>query len=115
MPKRVIKSVRKIQDIGRFVSWSAPSTLPDWRRFNLFYGFNGSGKTTLARILGDFSSPPSDRKNIGSGQATIELDDGSTINEKSESDPLRGRIFVFSSDFVRDNFKWNESTASPVY
>lgn len=115
MPKRVIKSLRKIQSVGRFVDWSTTADLPDWRRYNLFYGFNGSGKTTIARVLNDLSQPPADRSNIGSGQATIELDDGSTVNESSEAESLRGRVFVFSSDFVQDNFKWNESSANPVY
>jgi len=115
MPKLVFKSLRKIKNVGRFVDWSSDQELPKLRRFNLFYGFNGSGKTSIARILGDLGLPPGERKRLGTGRVTIDLDDESTVDEASDAQALRGRIFVFSIDFVRDNFKWNESTANPVF
>ena len=115
MPKLVFKSLRRIRNVGRFVDWSPDPEVPKLRRFNLFYGFNGSGKTSITRALGDLGLPPGERKRLGTGRVTIELDDDSTIEEASEAQALRGRIFVFSTDFVRDNFKWNESTANPVF
>ena len=79
-------------------TWKLGATsLEDFRRYNLIYGWNGSGKTTISRILraletGDL---PKDCK------AEIAVD-GRSIQEsafRSEDVAIR----VFNSDFVTDS------------
>ena len=48
-----IKKVRKIKDYRVFRDFSWPASLPEFKDFNLVYGWNGSGKTILSNIFRD--------------------------------------------------------------
>src|SRR5712672_286521 len=47
----MLTAIKKIKGFGVFDDFSAPSDLPEFKRFNLIYGENGSGKTTLSRLF----------------------------------------------------------------
>ena len=47
----MIKKIKKIKNLGVFSSYQWDSTLPDFERYNLFYGWNGTGKTTLSKLF----------------------------------------------------------------
>jgi len=47
----MLTSLKKIENLGVFVNYSAANDLPEFQRFNVIYGDNGSGKTTLSRLL----------------------------------------------------------------
>jgi wobble nucleotide-excising tRNase len=46
----MLKKIDFIRNAGLYRSFNW-GTLPELKRFNLFYGWNYSGKTTLSRIL----------------------------------------------------------------
>jgi len=46
-----IKKIKKVKGLGLFADYQWDSSLPDFGRYNLFYGWNGSGKTTLSKLF----------------------------------------------------------------
>ena len=105
----MITKINKIKNFGVFADFKG-STLPEFKTFNLIYGWNYSGKTTLSRVFrcmekgqlhGDYST------------ATFEMENANTkYDEKFEVKP---NIRVFNSDFVKENLKWDEDNIEPIF
>jgi len=48
----MISKINKIKNLGLvFSNYTWDSTIPDFKQFNLIYGWNGTGKTTLSRLF----------------------------------------------------------------
>ena len=47
----MITKIEKIKNLGIFTDYKWDSNLPEFKRFNLIYGWNGSGKTTLSQLF----------------------------------------------------------------
>ena len=47
----MIKRLNKIKKFGIFYDFSWKDELPEFRKFNLIYGWNRSGKTTISRVF----------------------------------------------------------------
>ena len=82
----------------RRFAWPAdPVNLPNFRRYNLIYGFNGSGKTSMSRLLRGIET-----KQMPSGcSLEVEVD-----GQRLHSDPSRTNalpIRVFNAEFVASN------------
>jgi wobble nucleotide-excising tRNase len=47
----ILKHIRAIRGFGIFADYAHPgaAAVPDFQRYNVFYGWNGTGKTTLMR------------------------------------------------------------------
>lgn len=104
---RTIKSI-KLEDFGIFKN-SSPSgkIVPEFRRFDLVYGWNRSGKTTFSR---GFTS--CEHKTMfpdyTSGKLKITLSDGTEITHLNLSGcdlPIK----VFNPDFVRANIAFDDA------
>jgi wobble nucleotide-excising tRNase len=99
---RSLKSITKIKDCPSFVDFRPSTTLPEFGKHNLIYGWNGSGKTTLSRILRSF-----ELKNNYFDSATtpsqfeFKLDDNTIINQLNLSG--YNEVRVFNSDFVKES------------
>ena len=50
MTDAYIKKINRIKDFGSFEDFTWPNDLPEFKKYNLFYGKNGSGKTTLNAV-----------------------------------------------------------------
>ena len=48
----MITKISKLKNFGIFHDFSWKTELPEFKRFNLIYGWNRSGKTTVSRIFG---------------------------------------------------------------
>jgi len=55
----MITKISKLKDFGIFHDFSWERKLPEFKKFNLIYGWNRSGKTTISRV---FESPNSTLK-----------------------------------------------------
>jgi wobble nucleotide-excising tRNase len=110
-----IRRIKALDKIGIFDQYSHSSTNPDFKRYNLVYGFNGSGKTTLSRLFQSLDQGnPSAAVPLG-GQFKFELTDKRVIRCDDNIDALAGRILVFNIDFVNENLRWSEGRAKPVF
>jgi wobble nucleotide-excising tRNase len=113
----MIKKIVKIKNIGIFRDFNWNSSIPEFKKYNAFYGWNGTGKTTITRLLSIF-----EKNNLGK----IELEDDSVLIietengvlklSKNESIPylLSNKIRVFNEDFINENLNWSEGKASRI-
>lgn len=116
----LIKNIKSLSDFGIFQN-SVWNDLPDFKRFNLIYGWNRCGKTTLSRVFSScekktthhietFKQFPVD------GEFEIALYDKTFIKSKDLANSNLA-IRVFNQDFIDDNvsFEPNKSSNGIVY
>lgn len=98
----------KLPGVLRDFTW--PADLPEFRRFNLVYGWNGSGKTTLSRLFRYLEHRSVPRK----GQATLAIDG---IELRSQDFPGASiPVRVFNRDFVNESvFPVNGDDVPPIF
>ena len=100
----MINRIDYIKDFGIFKRFNWDSSIVDFKKKNILYGWNYSGKTTLSRVFSSlrdkkiFEDYP-----IGDFKIT-------TSNNKSYSKnniiDFPYKVLVFNSDYVKDNLKW---------
>ena len=107
----MIRRIEQIKAFGVFADLRWPATLPDFKQFNLIYGWNYSGKTTLSRAFRCFEQkrPHAD---FADAQVELKSEDG-TVHHLSS--PQAAPLFrVFNSDFVHENLAFDEGIANPI-
>jgi len=114
----MIKKIVKIKNIGIFRDFNWNSSIPEFKKYNAFYGWNGTGKTTITRLLSVF-----EKVNLGKielendSQLIIETDSGTlrlTQKDPTIPDLLKNKIKVFNEDFINENLNWEEGKASKI-
>jgi wobble nucleotide-excising tRNase len=107
----MIRRIQYIKGFGVFDHFQWPADLPDFKRFNLIYGWNYSGKTTLSRAFRCFEQG---LPHVDFAAAQVQLKaDGGTIYDLFE--PSSAPAFrVFNSDFVRENLSFDDGSAAPI-
>lgn len=112
----MIKKINKIKNLGLVFSdyaWgsgiSDRSTLPDFKQFNLIYGWNGSGKTTFSRLF-DALGGAALSKIEG---IEYEIEDGNG-NKYKQDDSFSKKVRVFNRDYIENNIKILESRANSI-
>src|SRR5215470_15687161 len=109
-----IKGFLRLRGLGVFVDYSHSTDTPEFRRYNLIYGFNGSGKTTLSRTLRSIETGVLSPHLPACGEFAIELSDGQTVKQSTLTGVPNDKIAVFNEDFVDENLRWRDGQASPV-
>lgn len=107
----MIRRIQHIKGFGVFGNFQWPADLPDFKQFNLIYGWNYSGKTTLSRAFRCFEQklPHVD---FADAQVQLKAHDG-TVHQLSA--PQSAPVFrVFNSDFVRENLSFADGSAAPI-
>jgi len=107
----MIRRIQHIKAFGVFTDFQWPASLPEFKQYNLIYGWNYSGKTTLSRAFRCFEQklPHID---FAEAQVQLQTEDG-TIHNLSHPDtapPFR----VFNSDFARENLSFDDGSATPI-
>jgi len=116
MPTRPeIRRIGALQKIGIFDRYSHDAAVPDFKRYNLIYGFNGTGKTTISRIFRSLDEGDAQSTLPLNGRFALELTDGRIIRPDENTDALQRRLLVFNIDFINENLRWSEGRASPVF
>ncbi|MBN1880788.1 MAG: AAA family ATPase [Deltaproteobacteria bacterium] len=103
-----IDQIKLMRDCFVFRNFSWPSNLPEFKRYNLIYGWNGSGKTTLSRIfqaLENQEEPPF--SNI-----TLKID-GYNISNEDFTKSLRP-IRVFNKPFREESVFPKGGSVAPI-
>ncbi|WP_375723620.1 AAA family ATPase [Arcobacter sp. KX21116] len=110
----MIKKINKIKDFGIYSDYRfAREHTPEFKKFNLIYGWNYSGKTTLSRIFRSF-----ELKDFSSGFELSEFEiEGIDGNKFSQTNLVNNNlpIRVFNSDFIEDNLKWTNEAFNPIF
>lgn len=106
--------IEKIDTITKFgIYKDLAFSAPDFKKYNLIYGWNYSGKTTLSRL---FRCIELEKLHLDFPDAKFELTD----NEKSKikHNQLDGSTYqfrVFNTDFVNNNLYWDNQEANPIF
>ncbi|ODS33595.1 MAG: hypothetical protein SCARUB_01258 [Candidatus Scalindua rubra] len=98
----MITRVTKIKDCPSFVEFRSGTDLPEFKKYNLIYGWNGSGKTSFSRVLRSFE--------LGENYYThpervpefeFKLKNGGSIDQNDLT--AFSNIRVFNKDFIDDS------------
>ncbi|MDO8126260.1 MAG: AAA family ATPase [Candidatus Brocadiales bacterium] len=97
-----ITRVTKIKDCPSFVDFRPGTDLPEFKKYNLIYGWNGSGKTSFSRILRSFELGQNyfmhPRR---SPEFEFRLKNGNSIDQNDLT--VFPHIRVFNKDFINEN------------
>ncbi|MCX5886277.1 MAG: AAA family ATPase [Proteobacteria bacterium] len=104
----MIKKINKIKNFGIFKDFKWDASIPEFKRYNLLYGWNKSGKTTSSRIFSacekkstEFKQYPKD------GEFEVETDSISIKHFDCQNCTLQ--VKVFNRDFIDDNVSFDPS------
>ena len=112
----MITRISKLKNFGIFHNFIWKKTKPpNFKKFNLIYGWNRSGKTTFSRVFSSCEKNctyDKDRFNQypEEGEFEIETDDGTTVKSADVGTcilPIR----VFNRDFIYDNISFDPSNS----
>jgi wobble nucleotide-excising tRNase len=97
----MFKSIIKIKNCPSFIDFQPATGLPDFRKYNLFYGWNGSGKTSFSRILRSFELKQTFFNDLAMpAEFEFKLSDGTSVGHTNLS--AFSQIRVFNKDFIED-------------
>ncbi|MCK4324968.1 MAG: AAA family ATPase, partial [Armatimonadetes bacterium] len=92
-----ITRISRLRGFGIFRDFTWPSDLPDFRTYNLIYGWNGSGKTLLSNLLRRLEPNPP----VTEGTATVRIGDRDISAQ--DFDQTAVSIRVFNRKFIAAN------------
>jgi wobble nucleotide-excising tRNase len=102
-----VKKINNINGLGQFNNFKWPTDLPEFKKYNFFYGWNCSGKTTLSRLF-RFLELKQMHNDYQSATFKIETNNGELTERSLNVDyPIR----VFNEDYIEDNFDWNNENS----
>ena len=107
----MIQKIKKIKNFGVFDNYQISNDLPDFKKYNLIYGWNTSGKTTLSRILRCFELQEINN-DFPQAVFQLQIDSGMISNENLGQ---YSNIRVFNKDFIDANVFTQENTIQPIY
>ncbi len=104
----MIKKIQKIKNFGSFVNFTWDTSIDEFKRFNLLYGWNGSGKTTLSKLftLIEDKNDVNLIRGLTSYEFNINLENSNNITNNSYPTNTLN-LFVFNEVFVENNIDWN--------
>lgn len=105
----MITKINKIKDFGVLKNFNG-SALPEFKTFNLIYGWNYSGKTTLSRV---FRCLEKGKLHDDYLLASFELENATAKYDNTFA--VKPNIRVFNSDFVKENLKWDSDNIEPIF
>ncbi|MEI7579498.1 MAG: AAA family ATPase [bacterium] len=115
----MITKIQKLKNFGIFHDFSWFSAVPEFKKYNLIYGWNRSGKTTISRVFASCQKRcVYDKDNFKqypeNGEFEIKIDDGTTVkNTDVETNVLP--IKIFNQDFIDENISFDPAdSCNPI-
>jgi wobble nucleotide-excising tRNase len=100
----MFRKINSIKAFGVFHDFSGGS-LPEFKQFNLLYGWNYSGKTTLSRVFrcleGSILHP-----DYQEAQFSVSQHDGDPVDQGFTT---ACNVRVFNEDFRKENLRWDDT------
>lgn len=91
----MISRIRQIKSFGVFSDFQWPVGLPDFKQYNLIYGWNYSGKTTLSRVFRCFELKQA-HLDFSSAQVQLIADDGTVHHLSAPNTAPVFRLVLYS-------------------
>jgi len=103
----MITKINRIKNLGLvFSDFSWDSTVSNFNKFNIIYGWNGSGKTTFSRLFDAIEGVP--MKDL-----EYEIEDDQHIKYKQQEN-FPKKIRVFNQDYIKNNVRIFEGRANSI-
>lgn len=107
-----IKKISKIEKYRIFLDFTWPVLLPEFKDYNLIYGWNGSGKTIFSNIFRDLRR---EGNSVTGSLFEVETDNG-TINSASLVSTIGlSSIRIFNGEFVSENVFTSSGDVAPIF
>ncbi|MFC2077824.1 AAA family ATPase [Candidatus Bipolaricaulota bacterium] len=106
----MLRRIKRLRGLGILKDCPSIGSLPEFRRFNLVYGWNCSGKTTLTRLwdgLAAGEAPPG----FPGAVAEVVMEDGRSVPVSGEYEPIPN-MFVFNDRFIAEHIDWDQTVES---
>jgi len=103
--------IEKIKNHLIFKDFNWGASLPDFKRFNLIYGWNASGKTTLANLLRCIEK----HKDDTIGEFSVVVDNRTISSSSFPTDTSLPQIRVFNREFIEENIFTLTGAVSPIF
>ena len=105
-----LKKLTSIKNLGLFKNYNWESALPEFKRYNIIYGWNGTGKTTLSKLINSF--------NEGSNSEFPLLE--YTIQDSVGNSYCKGSRFptpirVFNHDFINKHINFEQQSSEVIH
>lgn len=107
----MIRRIQHITSFGVFTSFQWTAGLPEFKKYNLIYGWNYSGKTTLSRAIRCFEQQ---RPHVDFPAAEVQLTTADGAHHLLTAPHTAPSLRVFNNDFVREHLSFDEGSAPPV-
>ena len=112
----MINKISKLKNFGIFHDFSWKAELPEFKKFNLIYGWNRSGKTTISRAFASCEKKcvydeEKFKQYPENGEFEIRVSNNTTIkntNVSTNSLPVK----VFNKDFIDENISFDPLNSS---
>ncbi len=111
----IIKRTRSLQGVGIFANRTARDGGPEFRRYNLVYGFNGSGKSTLSRVFACLERGRHHDEMPEGCRFEVEMDDGTVYGSTDNLQGVEERVCVFNTDFIERSLQWKAGRAASIF
>jgi len=107
-----INKICRVKDYRIFRDFSWPASLPEFKDFNLIYGWNGTGKTILSNILRDLER---NRLSIAGSDFHIETERGIIKSDALGTAITLPSVRVFNREFVAENVFPVTGDVAPIF
>ncbi len=105
----MIKKIKKIKNLGIFSDYAWDSSLPDFKRYNIVYGWNGCGKTTLSSLFDALE--PGQLPKFPDLEYEVDSESG-TLRQGTQ---YSRKVRVFNQAYVTNNVQVLSCTAKPIF
>jgi len=107
-----IKKIYKVKDYRIFRDFSWPASLPEFKEFNLIYGWNGTGKTILSNIFRDLEH---NRVSVAGSVFDVETENGIIKSETLGAATNLPSVRVFNKEFIAENVFTGTNDVTPIF
>ena len=109
-----VAQVSRMKSFGMFRDFKWDANLPEFKRFNLIYGWNRSGKTTLSRVLSACEKNSTNFDQYPDGGTFDVLTDGRSHIRSGDLGSCHLPVRVFNQDFIDENVSFKSSACTPI-
>jgi len=107
-----IKKISKIKKYRIFRDFSWPAVLPQFKDYNLIYGWNGSGKTILSNIFRDLEN---NSISVTDSAFDVETENGIVKSQTIGTTMSPASVRVFNREFVMENVFTSSGDVAPIF
>ena len=104
----ILKKITKLKNLGVYTDFSW-GNLPEFKQYNVIYGWNGTGKTTLSKLLGSLNNG----SHVDFPLLEYQIQDSDGIVH-SQGVGINTPIRVFNSDFIVENIDFESLSSKTI-